>query len=1050
MPDHIKRLHYYDQQFLRVNDFGEEQNYHRNLRILHNRSLHTWGVVHGFGVTKTGDNEVTVSSGMALDKAGQEIVLLQNHKQAAPTNGDQDRFVIARFTQEQTDEPPPQDRISDTDKTRWTEGATFDVVAQEQLLTGPSNTTDKYEIGVAVILARIKFANGRISGIEGGEHPYHRRLANVNGHFSRDGIGECCSGGDFTLSVAEATRNQDHTIKTGRRSTIQFHNGWEGEGFIRLAALAGSQPKKGDGTPVKGSQDIATRRFIFGSYQQEMAGEFTGDLYVNGNAHIGNELHFGMAGARLTPDQGGSLELGPKNSAKGEVPYIDFHFGKGIEQDYNARIINAADNRLDFITRSGGTALSIKGDLVGLGTPEPLHLLHLYKDSAEAVLCVHTKNSGNPKLQLLSEGNQLYEFRADRALNRLIIARPGVAGDMMAFDPNTGNVGIGTTKPGAPLSVMQNVADLVTGIEFSSHHTPGVVAGGLINAHDENGTPRYLSLQTNGANVGIGTMKPEASLDVNGGAFLGYENHTSDFGGLMKSGFYQSLKQSEPGDVPDTTHDWSHLITARHSNPENNHQLQIAASYKNNDRLFFRKIEAEKISSNPAWHEMATRGPNTFSGDQHFNGNVGVGTTGPDHKLQIGDSGSAVSMSLRGPDHIAESVALAFEDDAGTGSRWFKLIHDSEINVLKIRSAPVDNIMAFARETGNVGIGTTSSGRKLVVDGNVSIYTKEGSSWGEGLRIISTGSNTHAATFYGREDADTKALWFTGISAFPRTDKNKEKELESDLIFLSGLGRAGLDSTQFTTSSLSEYRNDAVMVLQHSTGNVLFGAAIVPSAGNSESSGILFPKDPWTGTGDRAWIRYYSRGGEATTFEIGTSNDPSDHIALIASGGVGIGTIDPSTKLDVNGQIRIRGGVPGDRKILTCDANGLATWRYPTSPVTLTHAQAETKSTGSKIYAAFWVDFSDLPNKTLRFTGEHYKDIFANGQAGLVRIYIDATPIWESGVPSSTYIMFDSGVKQHSFGSGLHRVELELIGSTVSVPGGSHDGHVQYSIVVLQ
>jgi hypothetical protein len=80
--------------------------------------------------------------------------------------------------------------------------------------------------------------------------------------------------------------------------------------------------------------------------------------------------------------------------------------------------------------------------------------------------------------------------------------------------------------------------------------------------------------------------------------------------------------------------------------------------------------------------------------------------------------------------------------------------------------------------------------------------------------------------------------------------------------------------------------------------------AIVPSVGNTETSGIMFPKDPAGGSGDAAWIRYYPRTGEATTLEIGTSNDPDDHIALMASGNVGIGTNNPQAKLEVNGAIR--------------------------------------------------------------------------------------------------------------------------------------------------
>lgn len=42
---------------------------------------------------------------------------------------------------------------------------------------------------------------------------------------------------------------------------------------------------------------------------------------------------------------------------------------------------------------------------------------------------------------------------------------------------------------------------------------------------------------------------------------------------------------------------------------------------------------------------------------------------------------------------------------------------------------------------------------------------------------------------------------------------------------------------------------------------------------------------------------------------------------------IGIGTNNPSVKLDVNGQIKITGGSPGLGKVLTSDANGLASWK---------------------------------------------------------------------------------------------------------------------------
>lgn len=51
------------------------------------------------------------------------------------------------------------------------------------------------------------------------------------------------------------------------------------------------------------------------------------------------------------------------------------------------------------------------------------------------------------------------------------------------------------------------------------------------------------------------------------------------------------------------------------------------------------------------------------------------------------------------------------------------------------------------------------------------------------------------------------------------------------------------------------------------------------------------------------------------------------------NGNLGLGANDPSQKLDVNGQLRIRGGAPGAGKVLTSDNVGNATWELlPSMP----------------------------------------------------------------------------------------------------------------------
>ncbi len=71
----IKRVHYFNGQFLEADDFTVEQNYHRNMLRAHNKKVHGWGIVYGFEVTVTeGDKEITVNDGMAIDHQGRQII----------------------------------------------------------------------------------------------------------------------------------------------------------------------------------------------------------------------------------------------------------------------------------------------------------------------------------------------------------------------------------------------------------------------------------------------------------------------------------------------------------------------------------------------------------------------------------------------------------------------------------------------------------------------------------------------------------------------------------------------------------------------------------------------------------------------------------------------------------------------------------------------------------------------------------------------------------------------------------------------------------------
>lgn len=239
----------------------------------------------------------------------------------------------------------------------------------------------------------------------------------------------------------------------------------------------------------------------------------------------------------------------------------------------------------------------------------------------------------------------------------------------------------------------------------SDQNKPETAQAGF-SISDGQGVSRLFIDKSTG-NVGIGMIHPQAKLDIEGGAFLGYESTLSDFGTPLKSGFYQALNAT--GDVSDTAHDWSHLITARHSNTGNNHQLQIAATFKSNDRLFFRKIQAVG-TENPVWNEIATRGSNTFSGTQVIGGTLQVNGV-------IGASSSNTPPAKDTNGVPAMTSGIRFQDNPGGGAAdaaWIQYYARSgESCTLEIGVSNDADDHIVLMPSGNVGIGTTAPAAKL-------------------------------------------------------------------------------------------------------------------------------------------------------------------------------------------------------------------------------------------------------------------------------------------------------------------------------------------------
>lgn len=132
----VKRMRYFDGLFLKQEEFNLEQNYHIRMRRLHNRHLHTQGIVWGLDVKVESGTVVVIEPGMAINTIGgsqdegnenenisQEIVLPEPATVPSITELQAGVYIYIYHKKEAADEV--QDR-GGTDKIHWVEKAVID------------------------------------------------------------------------------------------------------------------------------------------------------------------------------------------------------------------------------------------------------------------------------------------------------------------------------------------------------------------------------------------------------------------------------------------------------------------------------------------------------------------------------------------------------------------------------------------------------------------------------------------------------------------------------------------------------------------------------------------------------------------------------------------------------------------------------------------------------------------------------------------------------------------------------------------------------------
>ncbi|NTU46804.1 hypothetical protein HGA88_04200 [Candidatus Roizmanbacteria bacterium] len=547
-------------------------------------------------------------------------------------------------------------------------------------------------------------------------------------------------------------------------------------------------------------------------------------------------------------------------------------FGSGSQSGIGSRRTSGASQYgLDFYT--GNTARLTISQLgsVGIGTTSPL--------STTAFSVVQTNAADIVRLERTGTVSQAYGFSIDSASNFRLEDKTNTVIRLL-MNGSDGNIGIGTTTPGAKLDVTGTVS--MTGFRLTTG-----ASNAYILTSDANGYGQWQPVGTGGSicpncfltggngfaapavlgttdtqpltfitsNVERGRFTESGGFQIgSAGQFIVDANGkiASSSGVVVSGNIAATGTVSAGGTVTFSALPGGILKTASPSG-----QLSVAVGGVDyEDPLSFGNGLARTNNSIVLGGTLTSNVNFTLGGNSMLlngTGNVGIGTTAPTQRLEVNGGTQTTELRIR--------------DSSGT-------------NYISLRSPTLSSSTSFLLPAGD---GTT--GQVLSTNGSGTL------SWASVLTAASAfmagGNSFSANAVLGTNDNYPLIL---------RTNSNERIRIDT-------AGNMGIGITN-PTALFQVYGNNPRTVLQASnisgdTGNVIYGG---PDIGNSnyvrfgiDNGGTLL------GTAGYAGFLSYKNGtGTILPISFSTSWGVSNMV-ISTSGNVGIGTTVPGAKLEVNG-----------------------------------------------------------------------------------------------------------------------------------------------------
>lgn len=338
-PYELSRVRYYDGEYLKDDEFIDEQRYHIDRRQRHDRLLHVTGVSEGLELVVSNSTTLLVRAGTAIDELGQPI-LVDADRTIAIAAGTTGTLLVQIEFREKADRPAnPNDAVASN--TRFT---------QDPLITITAVARAR-----AITLGRATITNGVLSAVttEGRTYSGVRLPSAGTTAFSLRARNDGTRVADLNCGLSVTGAVESDTLRVRTDATVVGNTSMQGNlSVLGTGAFDRTLSVRGN-TTLQGTLSVAQNAEFLGTLASIPTGNLgIGTATPKGRMHVTGDVALGL-------DQNNrKFIISPRIANNGDYLHI-------THDDVNGNLETTHGLVMDRAGR------------VGIGTTAPVRTLHV-------------------------------------------------------------------------------------------------------------------------------------------------------------------------------------------------------------------------------------------------------------------------------------------------------------------------------------------------------------------------------------------------------------------------------------------------------------------------------------------------------------------------------------------------------------------------------------------------------------------------------------------------------------------------------------------------